>query len=277
MIENLLKEIKKELIRILFAGSVLAKNDFKLKELLNELEKIKENTALQKLHQYISLLITIDQTEENLMNALTLCNAILIIQSTIDPNITNIENTFDGITNKIDIGPLESKYQAKQLVPLINSLTERRTGRYNVAKLILDNKYYDDYRIKINVVYCLDDSYRDISTLMFDIISRYDYKILPLLKDTLIDKSTNGNIYRIQLISKIGGEQENNYMENITDNFKSTELILESIKALAKNQSGKKVISSKYLNHKNKKVKEIVDELLKESKPFGFLTKFFKK
>lgn len=139
-----LQETSRELRRLAIAGSALAKDDFRLRKLVPTLQKSGEKVPiLARIATSLVELMAAPDTESPraLLQATTLVHAVLHtqVQHQVDGEETPLESFGVAITS----GPVA----AKAIRPVIEVLTTKGGGRYDVIKKAFDEGLFRDLRL----------------------------------------------------------------------------------------------------------------------------------
>lgn len=202
----ILDNLQVEIERLCAAGSTLAQEDFGLKKLLPGLKKMGETTAVfAKLASKVDeLIVNSDNSEEKLLELLTLVNAIAYTQGTweVKGEIKEIEAYGIGDNTIVTF---------RKIKPILEALTRRGAGRYSIIEEAFREGWFysEDIRLMPAVVSALEDPYPEIAEFILEnVIPQCGELILPLLKDALKLEGGKGDGRRLKAIYKLSGESE---------------------------------------------------------------------
>ncbi|WP_335934273.1 hypothetical protein [Fusobacterium polymorphum] len=213
-----LYELKNRLENVAVVGINLVKDDFRLKRAV---EQVKEYSNAAKVFKQIydmgnSLISTDDEDKCDLfLDLLALLDAVLCTQAT----------TYSGEK------PQEIKTIAKnkdfykelhysELSPLVYALTETGSGRYEIIEDTIENnsKLLNDFRVKNYMIHALSDKYSEISYMITEELKKQTKEIVPLLKDGFDPQGKREMIYRLDIISSLSKEEENDFYKYCIEN-----------------------------------------------------------
>ena len=213
-----LYELKNRLENIAVVGINLAKDDFRLQRAV---EQVKEYSTVAKVFKQIydmgnSLISTDDEDKCDIfLDLLALLDAVLCTQAT----------TYSGEK------PQEIKSVAKnkdfykelhysELSPLIYAFTQEGGGRLNVIEDAIDNnsEIFDDFRLKSYMINGLSDKYSEIVDRITRELRKQRKEIIPLLKDGFDPQGKREMLARLDIISHIGKENENDFYKYCIEN-----------------------------------------------------------
>ena len=213
-----LYKLKNRLENVAVVGINLAKDDFRLKRAV---EQVKEYSTAAKVFKQIydmgnSLISTDDEDKCDLfLDLLALLDAVLCTQAT----------TYSGAK------PQEIKTIAKtkhfykelhysELSPLVYALTETGSGRYEIIEDTIENnsKLLNDFRVKNYMIHALSDKYSEISYMITEELKKQTKEIVPLLKDGFDPQGKREMIYRLDIISSLSKEEENDFYKYCIEN-----------------------------------------------------------
>ena len=213
-----LYELKNRLENVAVVGINLAKDDFRLQRAV---EQIKEYSTVAKVFKQIydmgnSLISTDDEDKCDIfLDLLALLDAVLCTQAT----------TYSGEK------PQEIKSIAKnkdfykelhysELSPLIYAFTENGGGRLFIIQDAIDNnsEIFDDFRLKSYMIKGLSDKYSEIVNLATKQLKKQRKEIIPLLKDGFSPRGGKEMLSRLDIISHIAKEDENDFYKYCIEN-----------------------------------------------------------
>ena len=213
-----LYELKNRLENVAVVGINLAKDDFRLKRAV---EQVKEYSTAAKVFKQIydmgnSLISTDDEDKYDLfLDLLALLDAVLCTQAT----------TYSGDKpQKINtIAKNKDFYKElhySELSPLVYALTETGSGRYEIIEDTIENnsKLLNDFRVKNYMIHALSDKYSEISYMITEELKKQTKEIVPLLKDGFDPQGKREMIYRLDIISSLSKEEENDFYKYCIEN-----------------------------------------------------------
>ena len=227
-----LYELKNRLENVAVVGINLVKDDFRLKRAV---EQVKEYSTAAKVFKQIydmgsSLISTDDEDKCDLfLDLLALLDAVLCTQTT----------TYSGDK------PQEIKTIAKnkdyykelhysELSPLLYALTETGSGRCEIIENIIENnsKLLNDFRVKNYMIHGLSDKYSEISYIITEELKKQGKEVIPLLKDGFDPQGKRDMVLRLDIISTLCKEEENDFYKYCIENGSKEikEIAIEALK-----------------------------------------------
>ena len=213
-----LYELKNRLENVAVVGINLAKDDFRLKRAV---EQVKEYSTAAKVFKQIydmgnSLISTDDEDKCDLfLDLLALLDAVLCTQATTysgekPQEIKTITKTKD----------FYKELHYSELSPLIYAFTENGGGRLNIIADAIDNnsEIFDDFRLKSYMIKGLSDKYSEIVNLATKQLKKQRKEIIPLLKDGFSPRGGKEMLARLDIISHIAKEDENDFYKYCIEN-----------------------------------------------------------
>ena len=213
-----LYELKNRLENVAVVGINLAKDDFRLKRAV---EQIKEYSTVAKVFKQIydmgnQLISTDDEDKCDLfLDLLALLDAVLCTQATTysgekPQEIKTIAKTKD----------FYKELHYSELSPLIYAFTENGGGRLNIIADAIDNnsEIFDDFRLKSYMIKGLSDKYSEIVNLATKQLKKQRKEIIPLLKDGFSPRGGKEMLARLDIISHIAKEDENDFYKYCIEN-----------------------------------------------------------
>ena len=213
-----LYELKNRLENVAVVGINLAKDDFRLKRAV---EQIKEYSTVAKVFKQIydmgnQLISTDDEDKCDLfLDLLALLDAVLCTQATTysgekPQEIKTIAKTKD----------FYKELHYSELSPLIYAFTENGGGRLNIIADAVDNnsEIFDDFRLKSYMIKGLSDKYSEIVNLATKQLKKQRKEIIPLLKDGFSPRGGKEMLARLDIISHIAKEDENDFYKYCIEN-----------------------------------------------------------
>ncbi|WP_187105910.1 hypothetical protein KSU03_05390 [Fusobacterium polymorphum] len=213
-----LYELKNRLENVAVVGINLAKDDFRLKRAV---EQVKEYSTVAKVFKQIydmgnELISTNNEDKCDLfLDLLALLDAVLCTQATTysgekPQEIKTIAKTKD----------FYKELHYSELSPLIYAFTENGGGRLNIIADAIDNnsEIFDDFRLKSYIIKGLSDKYSEIVNLATKQLKKQRKEIIPLLKDGFSPRGGKEMLARLDIISHIAKEDENDFYKYCIEN-----------------------------------------------------------
>ena len=213
-----LYELKNRLENVAVVGINLAKDDFRLKRAV---EQLKEYSTAAKVFKQIydmgnKLVSTDDEDKCDLfLDLLALLDAVLCTQATTysgdkPQEIKSITKTKDYY----------KELHYSELSPLIYAFSENGGGRLFTIQDAVDNKseIFDDFRLKSYLIKGLSDKYSEIVNLATKQLKKQRKEIIPLLKDGFSPRGGKEMLSRLDIISHIAKEDENDFYKYCIEN-----------------------------------------------------------
>lgn len=213
-----LYELKNRLENVAVVGINLAKDDFRLKRAV---EQLKEYSTAAKVFKQIydmgnKLVSTDDEDKCDLfLDLLALLDAVLCTQATTysgdkPQEIKSIAKTKDYY----------KELHYSELSPLIYAFSENGGGRLFTIQDAVDNKseIFDDFRLKSYMIKGLSDKYSEIVNLATKQLKKQRKEIIPLLKDGFSPRGGKEMLSRLDIISHIAKEDENDFYKYCIEN-----------------------------------------------------------
>ena len=227
-----LYELKNRLENVAVVGINLAKDDFRLQRAV---EQVKEYSTVAKVFKQIydmgQKLISTDNEDK--------CDIFLDLLALLDAVLCTQATTYSGEK------PQEIKSIAKnkdfykelhysELSPLIYAFTENGGGRLFIIQDAIDNnsEIFDDFRLKSYMIKGLSDKYSEIVNLATKQLKKQRKEIIPLLKDGFSPRGGKEMLARLDIISHIAKEDENDFYKYCIENGSKEmkKIAIESLK-----------------------------------------------
>ena len=213
-----LYELKNRLENVAVVGINLAKDDFRLKRAV---EQIKEYSTVAKVFKQIydmgnQLISTDDEDKCDLfLDLLALLDAVLCTQAT-----TYSREKPQEIKTIAKAKDFYKELHYSELSPLIYAFTENGGGRLNIIADAIDNnsEIFDDFRLKSYMIKGLSDKYSEIVNLATKQLKKQRKEIIPLLKDGFSPRGGKEMLARLDIISHIAKEDENDFYKYCIEN-----------------------------------------------------------
>ena len=213
-----LYELKNRLENVAVVGINLAKDDFRLQRAV---EQVKEYSTVAKIFKQIydmgQKLISTDAEDK--------CDIFLDLLALLDAVLCTQATTYSGEK------PQEIKSIAKnkdfykelhysELSPLIYAFTENGGGRLFIIQDAIDNnsEIFDDFRLKSYMIKGLSDKYSEIVNLATKQLKKQRKEIIPLLKGGFSPRGGKEMLARLDIISHIAKEDENDFYKYCIEN-----------------------------------------------------------
>ena len=213
-----LYELKNRLENVAVVGINLVKDDFRLKRAV---EQVKEYSTAAKVFKQIydmgnSLISTNDEDKCDLfLDLLALLDAVLCTQA-----ITYSGDKPQEIKTIAKNKDYYKELHYSELSPLLYALTETGSGRYEIIEDTIENnsKLLNDFRVKNYMIHGLSDKYSEISYMLTEELKKQTKEIVPLLKDGFDPQGKREMIYRLDIITSICKEEENDFYKYCIEN-----------------------------------------------------------
>ena len=213
-----LYELKNRLENVAVVGINLAKDDFRLQRAV---EQVKEYSTVAKVFKQIydmgnSLLSTGDEDKCDIfLDLLALLDAVLCTQAT-----TYSREKPQEIKSIAKNKDFYKELHYSELSPLIYAFTQEGGGRLNVIEDAIDNnsEIFDDFRLKSYMINGLSDKYSEIVDRITRELRKQRKEIIPLLKDGFDPQGKREMLARLDIISHIGKENENDFYKYCIEN-----------------------------------------------------------
>ena len=213
-----LYELKNRLENVAVVGINLAKDDFRLKRAV---EQIKEYSTVAKVFKQIydmgnQLISTDDEDKCDLfLDLLALLDAVLCTQAT-----TYSGNKLQEIKSITKTKDYYKELHYSELSPLIYAFSENGGGRLFTIQNAVDNnsEIFNDFRLKSYMIKGLSDKYSEIVNLATKQLKKQRKEIIPLLKDGFSPRGGKEMLARLDIISHIAKEDENDFYKYCIEN-----------------------------------------------------------
>lgn len=266
-----LNELYDELKRLTVAGSSLACDDFGLKKLMPRLKKLGEaSPVFLKLYTKTEELVsTVENSEDNLLELLTLASAILYTQG---------EWEINGDIKELEVIPNDGTATLgyRKLSGIIEALTMKGQGRYNtICEAYNEGVFHKkDKRLIYPILNGLEDPYTELTDFIIqNIIPVYGKMMLPMLKNDFKIDGNNGDGKRLRAIYVLCGKEEME-LYKLAASEGSVNVKLSAIEIL-NNEKAPEDIFLELAKDKRKEIREAAEAVL-ESRKTGILDKFIK-
>ena len=213
-----LYELKNRLENVAIVGINLTKDDFRLKRAVEQLKGYSTTAKVFKqIYDMCNELINTDDEDKGdlFLDLLALLDAVLCTQATTYSGDKPQE--IKSITKTKDF---YKELHYSELSPLIHAFTETGSGRYEIIEDIIENnsKLLNDFRVKNYMIHGLSDKYSEISYMITEELKKQTKEIVPLLKDGFDPQGKREMIYRLDIISSLCKEEENDFYKYCIEN-----------------------------------------------------------
>lgn len=273
-----LYELKNRLENVAVVGINLAKDDFRLQRAV---EQVKEYSTVAKVFKQIydmgnSLISTDDEDKCDIfLDLLALLDAVLCTQAT-----TYSREKPQEIKSIAKNKDFYKELHYSELSPLIYAFTQEGGGRLNVIEDAIDNnsEIFGDFRLKSYMINGLSDKYSEIVDRITRELRKQRKEIIPLLKDGFDPQGKREMLARLDIISHIGKENENDFYKYCIENG-SKEIKEFAIGALKYSQDNIDYILDLTKTEKGKLKNKVFEVLsyMNDSRAEKEWDKFFKK
>ena len=212
-----LYELKNRLENVAVVGINLAKDDFRLQRAV---EQTKEYSTVAKVFKQIydmgQKLLSDDEDKCDIfLDLLALLDAVLCTQAT-----TYSREKPQEIKSIAKNKDFYKELHYSELSPLIYAFTQEGGGRLNVIEDAIDNnsEIFDDFRLKSYMINGLSDKYSEIVDKITRELRKQRKEIIPLLKDGFDPQGKREMLARLDIISHIGKENENDFYKYCIEN-----------------------------------------------------------
>ena len=213
-----LYELKNRLENVAVVGINLAKDDFRLQRAV---EQVKEYSTVAKVFKQIydmgQKLISTDAEDkcDIFLDLLALLDAVLCTQAT-----TYSREKPQEIKSIAKNKDFYRELHYSELSPLIYAFTQEGGGRLNVIEDAIDNnsEIFDDFRLKSYMINGLSDKYSEIVDRITRELRKQRKEMIPLLKDGFDPQGKREMLARLDIISHIGKENENDFYKYCIEN-----------------------------------------------------------
>lgn len=213
-----LYELKNRLENVAVVGINLAKDDFRLQRAV---EQVKEYSTVAKVFKQIydmgQKLISTDNEDK--------CDLFLDLLALLDAVLCTQATTYSGEKPKEikSIAKTKDFYKElhySELSPLIYAFTENGGGRLFIIQDAIDNnsEIFNDFRLKSYMIKGLSDKYSEIVNLATKQLKNQRKEIIPLLKDGFSPRGGKEMLARLDIISHIAKEDENDFYKYCIEN-----------------------------------------------------------
>ena len=212
-----LYELKNRLENVAVVGINLAKDDFRLQRAV---EQIKEYSTVAKVFKQIY-----DMGQKLLSDDEDKCDIFLDLLALLDAVLCTQATTYSGekpqeIKSIAKTKDFYKELHYSELSPLIYAFTENGGGRLFTIQNAVDNnsEIFNDFRLKSYMIKGLSDKYSEIVNLATKQLKKQRKEIIPLLKDGFSPRGGKEMLARLDVISHIAKEDENDFYKYCIEN-----------------------------------------------------------
>lgn len=203
---ELLYELHQDVRRLFIAGSAVSSGDIRIKRLLPKLEQLGQSAPVFKRAAEAAARVgegDAEQAAAALLELAVLLHAILYTQGQTDAagDLEPVE-TYAADRSHKDLKPISYR----RLKPVIDALTERGSGRYEVIKQAYEDNLFADIRTYLPAVTALEDPYSEIAEYMTDVVLPFiGASVLPILHAQLNLQGGQADARKLTVIHKLSG------------------------------------------------------------------------
>ena len=213
-----LYELKNRLENVAIVGINLTKDDFRLKRAVEQLKGYSTTAKVFKqIYDMCNELINTDDEDKGdlFLDLLALLDAVLCTQATTYSGDKPQE--IKSVTKTKDF---YKELHYSELSPLIYAFTETGGGRLNIItdSFKTNPEIMKDFRVKTYMIHGLSDKYSEISYMITEELKKQTKEIVPLLKDGFDPQGKREMIYRLDIISSLRKEEENDLYKYCIEN-----------------------------------------------------------
>ena len=227
----LLHEGRSEIRRLLIAGANLAKGDYRLKRIHEELKKAGEKSPVfSRAATQLEGCVQCEGDAAGLvLETGAFLSAVLYTQASIGHESAFCDHTDDAkalfaetfgteyVANAFpDASPPDSVSGYRILYPVMQALTTKAGGRYEVIKEAAENGTLYDRRLLPLMLNGLGDSYSEIPAILIPVLSKCGRRtVLPLLASFDINDTGRLNKNRFSALAAIMGKRGVNLYQKV--------------------------------------------------------------
>src|SRR6478609_697765 len=193
-----LTQVYGEARRLAVAGSVVARDDFRLKKLLPPLDQA--GAAAPVFAKVAACARAVidgpeETSAESLLELTSLVTAVLYTQGE-----TGVAGPLEPIET-VDLGGAASQTSARLLKPLLEALSSTGSGRLELIKDAHQRGAFRDLRLVKPALNGLDDPYPEVADFLAEnVLPLYGQAILPELRSAYDPQGTKGHPRRLRLM-----------------------------------------------------------------------------
>lgn len=273
-----LYELKNRLENVSIVGINLVKDDFRLQRAIDQMKGYASAAKVFKqIYEMGQKLIEDDEEDkcDLLLDLLALLDAVLCTQATTysGDNLQKIETTAGK----------ENFYQElhySELSQIVSAFTGTGGGRLAIIENAFETspEMFDDFRLKSYMIKGLSDKYSEIVDTVTEELKKKNKDVIPLLKDGFDLQGKKEMVARLDIISFICKEEENDFYKYCIENG-SKEIKEFAIGALIYDQNNTDYILNLTKTEKGKLKKKAFEALsyMNDDRAEKEWDKFFKK
>ena len=210
-----LYELQQELNRLFIAGSKFAKNDPRLQKHIPILKKLGEKAPVfNKLAQDVEELLQLDaqQSAEKLLSLSTLLYSVLYTQGVTTEEGAAVVNQVPNVA----LADVNTQYSYLQLKPVLQALTESKSGRLETVKDAYERGIFKDSRTFGYLSFALADKYSELADYIMEVVIPASGKaMLPFLATDFKLEDKVENVRRLRLLYKLGYAEVDGLIDKI--------------------------------------------------------------
>lgn len=164
---QILEDLYNEVNRLFIAGSKFTKDDPRISKLIPVLRKMGEKSpVMNKLAEYAENLVACDSAESSraLLETGTFLYSVLSTQGSGEPDEGYVPDKLPVFEGELPA----AKIPYLTLKPVIEALTESKSGRLEVVKDAYENGLTNDFRLYSPLSKSLGDKYAEIVNLVYE-------------------------------------------------------------------------------------------------------------
>lgn len=264
---EILHDLHGEVRRLAVAGAGLAKEDFRLRRLVPVLQKAgAELPVFSRLADLTAALADpgTEEPGEKLLELASLLQAVLYTQGVVGCSGELVPLRLTPVT-----GPAGTGVSYRKLKPVITALTTRGPGRYEIIKAAQEEGLFRDLRLLLPALDALDDSFTELSELVFQILRGHGRGILPVLQAGFRRDGGRGDARKLELLSAIlGAEGRDLYLDALENG--SVAVRVAAVRALKDLPDAEGILRA-LLKDRKKEIREAAEDTLQKLKPLGMV------
>ena len=210
-----LYELQQELNRLFIAGSKFAKNDPRLQKHIPILKKLGEKAPVfNKLAQDVEELLQLDaqQSAEKLLSLSTLLYSVLYTQGVTTEEGAAVASQVPNVA----LADVNTQYSYLQLKPVLQALTESKSGRLETVKDAYERGIFKDSRTFGYLSFALADKYSELADYIMEVVIPASGKaMLPFLAADFKLEDKVENVRRLRLLYKLGYAEVDGLIDKI--------------------------------------------------------------
>lgn len=209
-----LYELRARLRAAMIAGTGLLSEDFRLKRAVEAFAPLEQaSPVFAKIGQLAGTLLSPDteNSEDALLDAITLADAVLCTQGTVA-----VEGKVEPLTGS-GRGSAVTNAPYSVVKTLTESLLTSGSGHYSyVVETYRDRpELFRDYRVKTAMIQALGASYAELADTVAEWLKKEDPSILPLLQKDFDPKGKKETVRRIHVMTAIDVRSSNEFFVKV--------------------------------------------------------------